>query len=389
MCQVNGPRKAILPPRVGINAVFLRPKMGGLETYVNALMPELIRQQPQLRVSVFCGPEGKEQLRAQAWASQVSLVTHPLLGRPGLKAVSELTVLGRLASERVDLLHNVAMTGPLRTRAANVVMIHDLTWLIAPDPADRITNAVWRIAVPPVARRADRVIALSEAAAADIARYLRVPTTLVDVVPHGPGIDTAVAATDEGELRQRFGLGEGQIVLTVSAKRRHKNLARLVEAMALVTHDHPNAVLVMPGNPTPHEAELKQFAHQHGLGANVAFLEYVEAADLEGLYRAATCVAFPSINEGFGLPVLEAMRRGVPVACARASSLPEVAGDAAEYFDPFSTEDIARTLTSLLGNPQRARELADAGRRQAERFSWTATAEATLDSWARAWSSRR
>src|SRR5437763_2545479 len=144
MCHVTTWPRPELPPRVGINAVFLRPRMGGLETYVNAILPELIRLAPQVRFTIFCGPQGVDQLQEQPWSSEVSLATQPWLGRPGLKALSELIMLGAVASRRVDLLHNVAMTGPLRTRATNVVMIHDVTWLIAPDPGDALTNAIWR-----------------------------------------------------------------------------------------------------------------------------------------------------------------------------------------------------------------------------------------------------
>ena len=199
--------KSSVPPRVGINAVFLRPRMGGLETYVNALVPELRRLAPDVRLTIFCGPQGLQQLRDQDWSSDVSLATHPLLGRPGLKAVSELTLLGPLASRRVDLLHNVALTAPLRTRAVNVVLIADVTWIVAPDPGDRVTNTVWRIAVPPVARRADRVLALSNAGAEDIVRHLRVPRQRIDVIPPGPGVSGNVSPTPEAELRSRLGLG--------------------------------------------------------------------------------------------------------------------------------------------------------------------------------------
>jgi glycosyltransferase involved in cell wall biosynthesis len=377
-----------LPPRIGINAVFLRPRMGGLETYINALVPEIVRLAPSLRITVFCGPQGVQQLRDQPWSSEVCLATHPLLGRPGLKAASELTLLGPLASRRVDLLNSVAMTGPLRTRAVHVVMIHDLTWIIAPDPGDAATNALWRIAVPPVARRAARIITLSTAAAEDIDRYLHVARDRIDIVPPGPGVAASAEPTPEGVLRERLGLGHGPLILTVSAKRRHKNLTRLLEAMRLVTQRHPDAVIALPGNPTPHEQELKALAADLGIARNVLFASYVDAADLEGMYRAASCFAFASLNEGFGLPVLEAMRRGVPVACSRASSLPEVAGDAAEYFDPLDVRDMALALSKLLDDRGHAAELGKAGLGRAARFSWSSTAEGTLEAWSRAWHDR-
>jgi glycosyltransferase involved in cell wall biosynthesis len=362
--------------------------MGGLETYVNALVPELRRLAPGVRLTIFCGPQGVQQLRDQPWSSEVSFATHPLLGRPGLKAASELTLLGFLASRRVDLLHSVALTAPLRTRAVNVVLIADVTWIVAPDPGDRVTNTVWRIAVPPVARRADRVLALSNAGAVDIVRHLRVPRDRIDVIPPGPGVRGDVSPTPEGQLRSRLGLGPGPVILTVSAKRVHKNLGRLIQAMVEIVRFHPDAVLVMPGNPTPHELELKRLASQLGLADRLVFPSYVDEQDLEGLYRAAHCFVFASLNEGFGLPVLEAMRRGLPVACARVSALPEVAGDAAEYFDPLDVSDIARALGKLLDDRWHAAELAKAGRERATRFSWSSTAEQTLESWARAWHAR-
>src|SRR5208282_3817002 len=140
----------------------------------------------------------------------------------------------------------------------------------------------------------------------------------------------------------------GPVVLTVSAKKVNKNLRRLIEATARVIARRPDAVLVMPGNHTAHERELRELAGELGISRSVVFPEYVDANDLEGLYSLASCFVFASINEGFGIPILEAMRRGVPVACAAASALPEVAGDAARYFDPYDVEDMASALTQLI-----------------------------------------
>jgi glycosyltransferase involved in cell wall biosynthesis len=379
----------VLPRRVGINAVFLEPRMGGLDTYVRALVPALVRRAPEVRFSVFCNPRGREYLEREEWGEAVELITHPLLGRRGLKAISELSLLGALAGRRVELLHSVAMTAPLRTRAVNVVTLADVTWIVAPDPGEAGTVRLWRLVVPSVARRADRVIALSQAGAEHIVEHLRVPRERIDVVALAPFRSERAVPTPAGELRARLGLGGGPIVLTVSAKKVHKNLERLVRAMVAVVERHPDAVLVLPGNPTAHEHDLRELAACLGIAGNVAFPAYVDANDLEGLYALARCFVFASLNEGFGIPILEAMLHDVPVACSRASSLPEVAGEAARYFDPLDVADIGAALNELLGDPGLAERLVARGRERQAVFTWEATAQGTLESYTRAWAASR
>jgi len=359
--------------------------MGGLDTYVRALVPELVRLVPEADFSVFCSPGGHEYLKSEAWSDQVELISHPLLGRRGLKAVSELTLLGAVAGRRVELLHSVAMTAPLHTSAVNVVTLADVTWIVAPDPGEAWTVRVWRLTVPPVARRADRVIVLSEAGAEHVVKYLRVPRERIDVVALAPGVGETANPTPEAELRGRLGLGQGPVILSVSAKKVHKNLERLVRAMTVVVEHQPDAKLVIPGNPTRHERDLRELAARLGTGANIVFPAYVDARDLEGLYALASCFVFASVNEGFGVPLLEAMCRRVPVACSRASSLPEVAGEAARYFDPYDVQDIASAIIELLTDDDLAKRLIALGRERQAQFTWTATARATLASYERAW----
>lgn len=358
--------------------------MGGLDTYVRALVPELVRLAPDVRFSVFCSPGGYDYLTSEGW-QDVELVRHPLIGKRGLKAAAELTVLGAIAGRRVDLLHSVAMTAPLATRAASVVTLADVTWIVAPDPGEAWTARLWRTVIPPAARAADRLIALSEAGADHIVQYLRVPREHIDVVPLAPGNSNRLTPTPAAKLRARHHLGNGPVILSVSAKKVHKNLKRLVEAMAIVAKRIPDATLVIPGNPTAHEKELRALACALGIPHIVALPAYVDSADLEGLYAIADCFVFASINEGFGIPILEAMRRDVPVACARASALPEVAGDSARYFDPYSVVDIASALTDVLLDRSLADKLVALGRERQAAFTWEATARKTLATYERAW----
>jgi glycosyltransferase involved in cell wall biosynthesis len=368
---------------LGFNAVFLQTRMGGIETYVRRLIPALLEVRPSLRVSVFVNKAGRELLAAEPWASSVALVTHPLLGRRYTRALTETTLLGLLASRRdLDVLHSAALTAPLRTRPLNVLTIADVTWLRQPDPAEKSTTLLWRAIVPPVARRADRIIVISEATRREVVEDLRIPEDRIDVVPLGPGVEPSAQPTAERDLRERLQLGGGPVVLAVSALKVHKNVAALVRAMGLVRQSVPEAVVVVPANPTPLQAELERLAER--TGARVVFPGWVNGADLEGLYRVASCFAFPSLREGFGLPVLEAMRRGVPVACGRLSALPEVAGDAALYFDPRRPEEIADAILRLLADRGLARDLAEKGRARARVFTWRRAAAETLASYERA-----
>ncbi len=369
---------------IGINAVFLQARMGGVETYVRQLVPALLAARPGLRISLFLGELGLEALRGEPWLNETRVVTHPWLGRPYTRAVTEMTLLGRLASNAgIDVLHNVALTGPLATRPANVLTVADVIWLREPESVGRFVSLFWRSFVPVVARRVDRVISYSESAKREISADFAIPAKRIDVVPLAGG-DPGPDATPEAELRQRLDLGAGRIVLSLSALKTHKNLAPLVRALPSVLRDAPETILVLPGNPTRHQDALVSLTRELGVGEAVRFPGWLSAADVEGLYQAAACFIFPSRHEGFGLPVLEAMRRRVPVACSNASALPEVAGNAAMYFDPRRPEEIAATLVRLLTDRREAQRYAARGFEHQQAFTWKRTAVGTLHTYERA-----
>ena len=359
--------------------------MGGLETYVRHLVPALLELRPGWRFSVFVNAQGRELLTGQPWAASVELVTSPFLGRRYVRALSELTYLGWLAKRRrVDILHSLAMTAPLWTQIPNVVTIADVIWLHHSDRDEQMTFRLWRAIVPVVARRADRIIAISDAAKVEVAQGLGLPRSRIDVTPLGCTGERTVEPTPESELRTRLALGSGPLVLAVSATRVHKNVGRLIAAMRSVVDGIPDARLVIPGNPTEYRRELIEEARRFGVAEAIRFPGWVSNADLEGLYAVASCFAFPSLREGFGLPVLEAMARGTPVVCSNRSALPEIAGSAALLVDPESTEEIAGAVLSVLENRQLAERLAVSGRERAAQFTWEACAAATIESYERA-----
>ncbi len=368
-----------------MNAIFLQPRMGGLETYVRELLPALLALEKGLEVTVFVTPAGREALASEQWADRVQLVSPRALRLPFTKAITELALVGHLADEAgADVVHSIAMIGPMWSRAASVVTLADVIWLREPDAVPTPTRLLWRTSVPLGARHARRVITLSESARNKIAADLHLAPERIDVVPLGPGTSAAVEPTAEAELRERLGLGGGPIVLTGSAHSPHKNIGVLIEAMAALRERVPEVVLVVPGNASEHSRALQQRAADLHLAGVVVFTGWLPPADLEGLYQTASCFVLPSRREGFGLPLLEAMSRGVPVACARASALPEIAGDAALYFDPDQPGEVADAVGRLLQNPALSDGLRAAGRKRAATFTWERVAEETLTVYERA-----
>ena len=371
--------------RVGLNLLQLVPReTGGGELYARRLIPALLEARPDLKLVVFAGYEAIPPLSAEAWTDDVELVRIPVRVRSRPRRVlAEQTLLrGAARRARLDLLHNVHNMAPVAPGVPQVTTILDVIYKRYPETHAGVLATGVALLVPLAARRSRRILTLSEAAKDDIAHYLHVEPDRIDVTPLGPGLADDVAPIDEAELRRRHELGDAPIVLTVSAKRPHKNLERLLEAIALVQAD-PEPVLVAPGYETVFEPELRQRA-----GDRIRFLGWVDDDELEGLYRAAKCFVFPSLAEGFGLPVLEAMVRGVPVACSRIGPLEEVAGEAPLYFEPTDTEDMARAIESLLGDAGLRTLLAEAGRERAKHFTWSRTAEATIASYERALAER-
>jgi glycosyltransferase involved in cell wall biosynthesis len=372
----------VTAPHIGLDLLYLDPgATGGMETYARALVPLLPAAFPEARFTVFAGRELAAEWRAAPWHPDLRLAGLPVSSSTRIlrTAAQQTLVAGAARRAGVDVLHSLGNLGPL-AGPRRVVTMHDLIYLRHPDTTSGLLAKGLGQLAPLTARRATRIIAVSQATAQDLQELLAVPAVKVDVVPSGPGLAPVAAPTPEPQLRATLGLGPGPLVLSVSARRPHKNLARLIEALGRV----PGAELVLPGYPTAFDDDLRDDARRAGVAERVHLCDWVDDAQLEGLYRAATCLAFPSLAEGFGLPVLEAMARGLPVACSSVSALPEVAGDAALLFDPYNIDAIAGAVATLLDDEALRSRLAARGREQAARFTWERTAVGTVASYRRA-----
>jgi len=232
---------------------------------------------------------------------------------------------------------------------------------------------------------AAHVFTLSATSRRDLITLYHVPPAKITVTPLAaddrfqPQPAETVAA-----LRHKYGLPQNY-VLYLGINKPHKNLKRLLAAWRLCHREHPTGrvPLVIGGAWDPRYSHLTQIVDEFELSAVVRFLGPVPEADLPALYAGATLFVFPSLYEGFGLPVLEAMACGAPVACSATSSLPEVAGDAALFFDPTDVEAMAVTLTRALAEPDLRRALREQGLARARQFSWHQTAQKTMEAYTR------
>ncbi|HMA27245.1 MAG: glycosyltransferase family 4 protein [Solirubrobacterales bacterium] len=374
---------------VGLNLIYLVPgETGGPEIYARELIPALRKVAPEVRLTSFVN---REAAAVEApWNELTETVVLPIEATNRVSWVrGEQLMLPRHAPRQgVDLVHSLANTGPTWGRFARVQTVLDLLYMMVPEAHFGLRGLGMRVLVPAAARRSHRVITISQSTRRDLIDRLHVPGEKIDVVPVGLGTRFAGRPLAEHELRRCLGLGDRTVALSVSTKRAHKNLMRLLEAHALIPSGE-RPLLVLPGYPTPHEDELRRRAGALGIEDDVLFLGWLPPEELEGLYAAAALFVFTSLYEGFGMTVLEAMARGVPVACGAASAVPEVAGDAALLFDPESPEQIAEAMRSLLRDGALRDRLAEAGRARAEQFSWERTARETVDSYRRALSEAR
>jgi glycosyltransferase involved in cell wall biosynthesis len=276
----------------------------------------------------------------------------------------------------VDLFHGTEHLLPHLKHIPTVFTLHDLIFRFDPTLHKLLNRIYLNLMMPRFLRAACAVIAVSECTRRDAIRFYNVPPEKIRVIYEG--VDPRFKPIQDWPtleaVRSKYNLPK-RFVLHVGTIEPRKNLPALFEAFASLKNQFPDTRLVIAGKRGWLTAAT--FKSAQALGNDVIFTGYVADEDLPALYTLAELLVMPSVYEGFGLPVLEAMACGTPVACSNTSSLPEVAGDAALLFDPHNTRSIAAAITSVLSNPALSAELRAQGLAQAARFTWTFAAQQT------------
>ncbi|TFD29206.1 glycosyltransferase family 4 protein [Cryobacterium lyxosi] len=356
-------------PLILVDLLFFTGKKGGMESYVREVYSRMPREDAGVR---FIALASNELAASDTSWFPGDVIDSGISGENRIDwARGELFSVAGFAHRRgAALIHCPANLGPLYSRIPVVMTIHDLLPFRHPEYVPGAYSLILRTLIRLGARTARRVLTISKASRTDIRRYLRIKRTPVDVISLA-GETLGTGATPSRRTDQ---------LLAVGNRMPHKNFLTLLEALALLPeYTRPRLVITGshgddPLTPLVTHLELEEWVTLRG---------WLTAEELDALYAESALFVFPTLFEGFGLPVLEAMAHGCPVLCSDIPVLHEVAGNAAVYVDSHDAAQLADVIGGLLGSPEELSRLAAAGLERATEFTWDRTAQQTLASFQR------
>lgn len=359
--------------RFGIDAHAIGRHLTGNEVYVRNLLEGFAALDRKSEFIAYTSVPGSAEI------VPASIRTRWVSDNPFKRLGFDLPRL--VAQDQPDLLH-VQYTSPLRCGAPLVVSVHDVSYLEHPEFFTPLRRVQLRLTVERTIRRAAKVLTVSEFSRQGISRYYKLDPDRIVVIPNGcsevfkPTSRPKAKAFVDG----RFQIAE-PFILCVGDLQPRKNPLGLIRAFEELIGNCPELAhhLVFVGKDTWYAPKVHQAADRSPFGNRIHFTGYVNDSELLQLYNACEIFVFPSFYEGFGIPILEAMACGRPVACSNTSAMPEVAGPAAMLFDPRSPHEMMAAMRDLLRKPELRARMERLGLQNASRFTWRATARQTLD----------
>jgi glycosyltransferase involved in cell wall biosynthesis len=351
--------------RIGINALYLIPGgVGGTEIYLRELLAALAELDQVNEYLIFTNLETQSDLVPKQanfhWKPQA---VHARF-RPGRILWEQVVLPFEAARYRLDVLFNPGFTAPVFAPCRQVTVFHDLQHKCHPEYFRWFDLPFWRLLLWAAAHRSDRLIAVSEATRTDLLRFYRIPEERMVVIAHG--VEPAFSRLDRSYTES--------YLLCVSTLHPHKNLPRLIRAYGRKKRDFR---LILAGLRGFHAEAIEKLIEEMGLRDSVEITGWVPRDQLLSLYERAQAFVYPSMFEGFGMPVLEALAAGIPVACSDIPPLREVAGDAALFFDSMDEDAIAASIERVMSDQNLQQQLAQAGRERALPFTWERCAKQT------------
>ena len=368
---------------IGFNAVLLNPSAGGIGTYMLNIIQEFNDMISDDILKIYLSTN---QYTKYNNFSKFKAIKTPLLSdNPNQRVLLEnLYWKGQLKEDGIDLFHSPISYIPYNLNVPAIVTIHDLRVFRFPETYTRLRALFLKQSIKYSVKKAKKIITISEFTKNELLDILDVSPDKIEVVHEG--IDTALY--EKTNINSTYGiLGKYNIskpyIFTVGHLEPRKNYLRLIKAYESLPNEYKDEFnLVIGGKENFNFKSLYQYVSKNSLEDKVIFTGFIADKDLPVLYHNAELFIFPSIYEGFGFPPLESLASGVAVVASNATSMPEVLGNAAEYFDPYSIENIKESLKKVLGDNSRRDELLKNSKEILKRLTWENCARRTKDIYA-------
>lgn len=347
--------------KIGIEAERANhPNPTGVEHYAKQMILNLAKLDSQNSYILYLQTEPQDWIRKLPPNFSYKIISFPVFW-------TQLRISWEMIWHRPDALFIMASALPIIHPKRSVVTIHDLAWEFYPETFGKFMYYYLKFSTWFACKFASNIIAVSEQTKKDILRKYKISPEKVKVVYHGFDMDTEMDFPEEAAP----GLPE-KFILYLGTLQPRKNILGLIESYLKIKNRIPHKLVLVGGKGWLYDQILDTISKN----PEIIYLGYVKNR-LEVLQRASLLVQ-PAFYEGFGMQILDAFAMGVPVACSKTSSLPEVAGEAAEYFDPNSSEEIAEAILNVVENPVRGKQLVELGRQRLGQFSWQKCARQTL-----------
>ena len=372
---------------VGLNLLFIIPgENGGTQVYSESLIRALADLDSENQYTIFVSEEGAS-LPLPVQANFCTVVCAVRASRRGACFLWQQMILPwQMKLRRIDVMHTLGGIGPIFPLCPQVATVHDVNFIEIPFVMSRSKQMLLRRMIPAFARRSVHVLTVSEFSKERIEYHMHIPSDRISITYLGPREYIPVALDEWAGIAARYGLA-GPFLIAFGSLAVHKNIARLVEAFTGIQAQVTQR-LVLAGHMAA-GSKLREQIEAAGLQDRIVLTGYLPDAHVMPMMEHADLFVFPSLHEGFGIPLVEAQRAGVAVASSTAGALPEVAGDGAAFFDPLSVPEMQRVLLECLSSADRRSALAHAGKLNVARFSWTQAAAQTLQAYTQAAGTRR
>jgi len=369
--------------RIGLDARLYRSSAAGIGRYSQNLIQHLLTNDHANEYVLLMTPEDSREFKSQVLGlkninQKVTIVETEI----GHYSVAEQTKLpSLLKKQNCDFWHFLNFNFPIFYRGKFIVTIHDLTLLFYPG---RTKNSIfykmaYKFIFHQACQKSEKIIAVSKSTEKDIVKVFQTDPQKIKVIYEAADDKTFTEVSPKiiNGLRSKFKLDRDPIILYVGQWRPHKNLLGLIRAFEIL-RTKTKAKLAIVGKIDPAFPEVNLAIDKSPYMSDIIRSGFVSEEDLAGFYKLANVFVFPSFYEGFGLPGLEAMMAGVPVAASNRTSLPEIYGGAASYFNPDDPQEISRKILEIIQNKAFADGLVQKGYCKVKEFSWVKTAEETL-----------